>query len=121
MRTERVSASHSGTVGQKPSTISGRPGGFPIETLSLALAPGTLSVFPQLRRLIEIIYEKAKFSGPVLRKTECKGLLWSAIAKDHDSMTASEVEILHLDAFSVRPSDRLHRINLHGKSSGLAH
>jgi hypothetical protein len=72
-----------------------------------------------LRRLVQIIDEKARLLRLKFRESEPEGLLRFAITQDHDSMPLSEIQTLNREALLVRPWDHLLVVDFEGKDSRM--
>jgi hypothetical protein len=78
-----------------------------------ALAPWGAIRLPQLDGLVQIVDEKAQFSRLEVRKAKPEGLLWLAVAEDHDSMSDRWVQSVYFYALLDWPRYQLLRIDFH--------
>ena len=84
-------------------------------TLLSAFAPGALFVFPELRCLIETVYEEAKLLALIVGKAESECLVRLSVAADHDRMPSANVELIYQNALRFRQSNRYSVVYLNGE------
>jgi hypothetical protein len=70
-----------------------------------------------LSRSVAGVKEETQLTGLVFTEMENEGLLWIAIAIDHDSMVTIQVQFINPHTFFVRPGNHLEIIYLERKPS----